>query len=139
MSDNSGKPAQRRVVVAEGETPVKLSPPPASEEQAIDSLYTENTIHERTIGGVTFKLRELSGKSLIDISDRCSYGDPSNPRMNKGKMSCELIRLSVVKPEKLDVERLKPSVFTALAGVIDEINGLSEVAAKNLGPESKES
>lgn len=92
--------------------------------------YDSEVIHEETIFGITFKIKEIPGDEYTGLVDRCT--DMAKGELQRRKYFFDLIKTCVVEPKDINIKMLKPGALTALAARIEDILGLTEVMQKNL-------
>jgi len=104
--------------------------------QDLSALYVSDEIHERTICGIKFKLKELAGDDHLDLTERFRKGE----KLDMSPYTKELLKRSIVEPnpESIDFNKLKAEALTSLVSAINDINGLSEMVQKKLESGLKE-
>lgn len=102
--------------------------------QDLSSIYVSDEVYETEIGGILFKWKELTG---VEVTEALGHVT-SEAEFDKIGYLKRLIKLAVIEPEELEVERLKAHVLTMLAAKIEASLGLNEVVQKNSNPKSGE-
>jgi hypothetical protein len=97
-----------------------------SEEHPKDSIYITDDTFESTINGVTFVWREVSGTEVVRL-----MGNVNDTDIDKIAYIKKLIKLCIVEPVDLDIDKLKSQVLGQLMATIEDSLGLSQVMQKN--------
>ena len=114
-----------------GKSPVKVTdtPPQTSRKpKSVEALYIKEGFTTKEVFGVPIKIQQIGGDRWTNIAEKCT--GPSGQVLFS--VYCrEMINACVIEP-KLVFEKLNPGAITLLVSVIEDVQGVSEVARKNL-------